>query len=63
MEKIKNFITEHKTAIVIGAVVIGTAAAGAIAYKLHLDKTEVLTAIADVTEEVDQSVVDTITNL
>lgn len=63
MEKIKNFVTNHKKAIVIGAVIVGTVAVGAIAYKLHMDNVEVLEKIADVAEEIDQTVVEAATNL
>jgi len=53
MEKIKQFFTEHKKAIIIGTAVVVTAAVGAIAYNLHLDKTQAIEAIADATEEID----------
>jgi len=52
MEKIKEFFTNHKKAIIISTVVVVAVAVGAIAYKLKLDKTQVLEAIADVGEEV-----------
>lgn len=63
MEKIKEFFANHKKAIIITVAVIGTAAVGAIAYKLHLDKTQALEGIADVCEGVDLETVKTVTNL
>ena len=56
MEKIKNFIANHKKAIIIGTAVVVTAV-GAIAYKLHLNKTQAMEAIAEVGEEIGQEVI------
>ncbi len=58
MDKIKAFFTEHKKAIIIGTAVVVTVAAGAIAYKLYLNNTEALEAIADanVAEELTEAI-------
>lgn len=53
MSKMKAFLKEHKKAIIIGTAVVVTATVGVIAYKLHVNKTEALEAIADVAEELN----------
>ena len=58
MEKVKAFFTNHKKAIIIGTAVVVTAAVGAIAYKLHLDKTQAIESIAE-SDAAEQIILET----
>ena len=57
MEKIKEFFTKHKKTIVISTAVIATIAAGAIAYKLHLSKDQVIETLDNA--DMEEVVIDT----
>lgn len=59
MGKIKEFVENHKKAIIIGGVVVGTAIGAVIAYKLHLNKTKLIEDVAEAGENVAEAVIDT----
>ena len=63
MNKIKEFVGNHKKAIIIAGATVGVLGLGVVAYKLKFNGKQAIEAIAEVSEAVDpEVVVETITN-